>query len=379
MSKLQQAQMGLQNTTLILKYLDEILVKMGKTEPTIDDFNSYKTVGDIESQVVKFIKPEIKKTSYKEFRQELEDGIKHYDAQVKYHLNLEYDPRKDSVGDNYANSYERFYGNNDITGPDAEHGSHVAGIIGAVRSNNLGIKGVADNVKIMALRTVPDGDERDKDVANSIRYAVDNGAKIINMSFGKAFSWDKKVVDEAVRYAVSNDVLLVHAAGNDGKNTEKEDNVPNRLYADSTGVTMGTAEGWIEVGASGWKNDEDLVASFSNYGGKSVDVFAPGVKINSTMPDSKYKENDGTSMASPVVAGLAALIRSYYPQFTAVQVKEIIMNSVTKVEQKVKIRVDGDSTKVPVSEISVSGGVVNAYNALLLAEKTNSTAAIKSK
>ena len=379
MSKLQQAQMGLQNTTLILKYLDEILVKMGKTEPTIDDFNSYKTVGDIESQVVKFIKPEIKKTSYKEFRQELEDGIKHYDAQVKYHLNLEYDPRKDSVGDNYANSYERFYGNNDITGPDAEHGSHVAGIIGAVRNNNLGIKGVADNVKIMALRTVPDGDERDKDVANSIRYAVDNGAKIINMSFGKAFSWDKKVVDEAVRYAVSNDVLLVHAAGNDGKNTEKDDNVPNRLYADSTGVTMGTAEGWIEVGASGWKNDDDLVASFSNYGGKSVDVFAPGVKINSTMPDSKYKENDGTSMASPVVAGLAALIRSYYPQFTAVQVKEIIMNSVTKVEQKVKIRVDGDSTKVLVSEISVSGGVVNAYNALLLAEKTNSTAAVKSK
>ena len=379
MSKLQQAQMGLQNTTLILKYLDEILVKMGKMDPTIDDFNSYKTVGDIESQVVKFIKPEIKKTSYKEFRQELEDGIKHYDAQVKYHLNLEYDPRKDSVGDNYANSYERFYGNNDITGPDAEHGSHVAGIIGAVRNNNLGIKGVADNVKIMALRTVPDGDERDKDVANSIRYAVDNGAKIINMSFGKAFSWDKKVVDEAVRYAVSNDVLLVHAAGNDGKNTEKEDNVPNRLYADSTGVTMGTAEGWIEVGASGWKNDEDLVASFSNYGGKSVDVFAPGVKINSTMPDSKYKENDGTSMASPVVAGLAALIRSYYPQFTALQVKEIIMNSVTRVEQKVKIRVDGDSTKVPVSEISVSGGVVNAYNALLLAEKTNSTAAVKSK
>lgn len=379
MAKLQEAQMGLQNTTLILKYLDEILVKMGKTEPTIDDFNSYKTVGDIESQVVKFIKPEIKKTSYKKFRQELEDGIKHYDAQVKYHLNLEYDPRKDSVGDNYANSNERFYGNNDITGPDAEHGTHVAGIIGAVRSNNLGIKGIADNVKIMALRTVPDGDERDKDVANSIRYAVDNGAKIINMSFGKAFSWDKKVVDEAVRYAVSNDVLLVHAAGNDGKNTEKEDNVPNRLYTDSTGVTMGTAEGWIEVGASGWKNDEDLVASFSNYGGKSVDVFAPGVKINSTMPDSKYKENDGTSMASPVVAGLAALIRSYYPKFTAVQVKEIIMNSVTKVEQKVKIRVDGDSTRVPVSEISVSGGVVNAYSALLLAEKTNSTAAVKSK
>ncbi|MEJ7694016.1 S8 family peptidase [Daejeonella sp.] len=379
MEKLQQAQMGLQNTTLILKYLNEILVKMGKTEPTIEDFNAYKAAGDIESQVVKFLKPEIKKTSYKEFRQELEDGLKHYDTQIKYHLNLEFDPRKDSVGDNYANSNEKFYGNNDITGPDAEHGTHVAGIIGAVRGNSLGIKGIADNVKIMALRTVPDGDERDKDVANSIRYAVDNGAKVINMSFGKAYSWDKKVVDEAVKYAVSKDVLLVHAAGNDGKNTEKEDNVPNRLFADSTGVTMGTAEGWIEVGASGWNNDDELVASFSNYGGKSVDVFAPGVKINSTMPDSKYKDNDGTSMASPVVAGLAALIRSYYPQFTAVQVKEIIMNSVTKVEQKVKIREEGSSNKVAISEISVSGGVVNAYNALLLAEKTNSTASVKSK
>lgn len=379
MAKLQQAQMGLQNTTMILKYLDEILVKMNKTDPTIDDFNAYKPEGDIEPQVVKFLKPEIKKTSYKEFRQELEDGKKHYDTQVKYHLNLEFDPRKDSVGDNYADSSERYYGNNDITGPDAEHGSHVAGIIGAVRTNNTGIKGVAGNVKIMAIRTVPDGDERDKDVANSIRYAVDNGAKIINMSFGKGYSWDKKVVDEAVKYAVSKDVLLVHAAGNEAKNTEKEDNVPNRFYVDSTGVTMGTAEGWIEVGASSWKNDEDLVASFSNYGGKTVDVFAPGVKINSTMPDSKYKENDGTSMASPVVAGLAALIRSYYPQFTAVQVKEIIMNSVTKVEQKVKIREEGTSKKVALSEISVSGGVVNAYNALLLAEKTNSTAAVESK
>ena len=379
MAKLQSAQMGLQNTTLLLKYLDEIIVKMKNTNPTADDFNSYKAANNIESEVLKFIKPELKKRTYKDFREELDEGLEYYDTQVKYHLNLEFDPRKDSVGDNYNNSNEKFYGNNDITGPDAEHGTHVAGIIGAVRNNNLGIKGIADNVRIMAIRTVPNGDERDKDVANSIRYAVDNGAKIINMSFGKSYSWDKKVVDEAVKYAVSKDVLLVHAAGNDGKNTEKDDNVPNRLFVDSTGVTMGTAEGWIEVGATGWKNDEDLVASFSNFGGKSVDVFAPGVKINSTLPDSKYKEIDGTSMASPVVAGLAALIRSYYPNFTAVQVKDIIINSVTKVEQKVKVKEEGNSNKVLLSEISVSGGVVNAYNAILLAEKTNSTVSVKSK
>lgn len=379
MDKLQSAQMGLQNTTMIKKYLDQIIVKMNIENPTIEDFNAYKASNNVESEVIKFIKPELKKRDYKKFYKELTDGIKYYDTQVKYHLNLDFDPRKDSVGDNYAKSDERYYGNNNITGPDAEHGSHVAGIVAAVRNNDLGIRGVADNVKIMGIRAVPDGDERDKDVANSIRYAVDNGARIINMSFGKDYAWDKKVVDEAVKYAVSKNVLLVHAAGNDGRNTEKGDNYPNRLFSDSTGVTMGTAEGWIEVGASGWKNDEDLVASFSNYGGKTVDVFAPGVKINSTLPGSVYKENDGTSMASPVVAGLAALIWSYYPQFTAVQIKEIIMNSVTKVDQKVKIKEDGSNKKVLLSEISVSGGVVNAYNALLLAEKTNSTARVKSK
>lgn len=379
MAKLQSAQMGLQNTTMIKKYLDEITAKIGNDNPTSDDFGNYKAENDIESQVIKFIRPELKKADFKKFYEELKDGIKFYDTQVKYQLNVEFDPRKDSVGDDYANSYERYYGNNNVTGPDAEHGTHVAGIVGAIRNNDLGIKGVADNVKIMAIRTVPDGDERDKDVANSILYAVDNGAKILNMSFGKSYAWDKKVVDDAVKYAVSKGVLLVHAAGNDGKNTEKEDNFPNRLFTDSLGKTMGTAQGWIEVGASGWKNDESLVASFSNYGGKTVDVFAPGVKINSTMPGSTYKENDGTSMAAPVVAGLAALIWSYYPNFTAVQIKDIIMNSVVKVEQKVKIKEEGDNRRVLLSDISVSGGIVNAYNALQLAEQTNSATRAKSK
>jgi len=379
MAKLQSAQMGLQNTTMIKKYLDEITAKIGNDNPTSDDFGNYKAENDIESQVIKFIRPELKKADFKKFYEELKDGIKFYDTQVKYQLNVEFDPRKDSVGDDYANSYERYYGNNNVTGPDAEHGTHVAGIVGAIRNNDLGIKGVADNVKIMAIRTVPDGDERDKDVANSILYAVDNGAKILNMSFGKSYAWDKKVVDDAVKYAVSKGVLLVHAAGNDGKNTEKEDNFPNRLFTDSLGKTMGTAQGWIEVGASGWKNDEELVASFSNYGGKTVDVFAPGVKINSTMPGSTYKENDGTSMAAPVVAGLAALIWSHYPNFTAVQIKDIIMNSVVKVEQKVKIKEEGDNRRVLLSDISVTGGIVNAYNALQLAEQTNSATRAKSK
>ena len=373
MDKLQSAQMGLQNTTMIRKYLDEVLSALNTATPSLEELSSFKPTNDMQERVIKFIKPELKDKNFKEFYEELVDGIKYYDTQVKYQLNVDFDPRKDSVGDDYLNSNERFYGNNDITGPDADHGTHVAGIIGAIRSNSLGIKGVSDQVKIMGIRIVPDGDERDKDVANSIRYAVDNGAKILNMSFGKAYSWDKKVVDDAIRYAVSKGVLLVHAAGNDSKNIDKTDNFPSKFYTDSSGVKMGTAEAWIEVGATSWINDENLVATFSNFGAKTVDVFAPGVKINSTMPGSTYKDNDGTSMAAPVVSGLAALIWAYYPKFTAVEIKDIIMNSVTKVQQKVKIIEDDDNKRVYLNEISISGGVVNAYNALQLAAKRYAT------
>ncbi len=366
----QSAQRGQQVYSNIKKYTDQIVSKIGKKNLTLQDLDSYKTDDDNESRTLKIIKNALKKDAdtFEEFYEQVTEGVKHFEAQVNYNYNLEFDPR-DTVGDNYADTQERFYGNNDVKGPDAEHGTHVAGIIGANRNNGIGIKGVADNVRIISVRTVPNGDERDKDVANAIRYAVDNGAKVINMSFGKAYSPNKLAVDSAVRYAMSKDVLLVHAAGNESKNTDKERNFPNRNYVDSTGLNTGAAAAWIEVGASGWKNDETLAADFSNYGKKAVDVFAPGVKINSTMPESKYKDNDGTSMASPVVAGLAALIRSYYPKFTAVEVKSIILESVSKVDHKVKVR-DGDGSKrVNFAEICVTGGIVNAYNAIQLAEK----------
>src|SRR5690606_6767618 len=299
----------------------------------------------------------------------LEEGVEHFNNQVNYHLNKKFDSRH-IVGDDYENSRERYYGNADVTGPDADHGTHVAGIIGAVRTNDIGIKGVADDVRIMVLRTVPDGDERDKDVANSIRYAVENGAKVINMSFGKAFGKDKQVVDDAVRFAIENDVLLVHAAGNEGQDNDANPNFPNRNFVDSLGINKGEATAWIEVGASQWNNDGDLVASFSNYGRRSVDVFAPGVKIHSTMPGSAYKDQQGTSMAAPVVAGLAALIRSYYPQLPAVEVKRVIMQSVTRVDQRVKVKgPDGRNMRVSMNDICVTGGIVNAYRALQLAEQ----------
>src|SRR5690606_36780716 len=281
--------------------------------------------------------------------------------------NMDYDSRH-IVGDNYEDSQERIYGNADIEGPDGEHGTHVAGIIGAARDNEIGIKGVADQVLIMGVRAVPDGDERDKDVANAIRYAVDNGAKVINMSFGKAYVKDKQVVDEAVRYAMEKDVLLVHAAGNDSKNNDNFASYPNPRYVDSLGFNQGKGEAWIEVGATSW-DEGNLIASFSNYGKQTVDLFAPGVDIYSTIPISEYKEASGTSMASPVVAGLAALIRSYYPEFTALEVKDIILNSAVKVDSKVKIREDNTNKRVYLSDISITGGIANAYHAIELAEE----------
>lgn len=369
-NRLDRAQMNQISYNILKRTTDLITSRMGKEQPTRADFDRYKPQSDLEKRVLKVIKAQMKEEpDFNKFYEELEEAVEYFDSQVNYHLNKDFDSRP-LVGDNYEDSSERYYGNPDVAGPDADHGTHVAGIIGAVRNNGIGIQGVADNVRIMSLRAVPDGDERDKDVANAIRYAVENGAKVINMSFGKGFSKDKQVVDEAVKFAMENDVLLIHAAGNDGKDIDFSPNFPNKYYVDSLGVNQGAAEAWITVGASQWTNNRDLVATFSNYGKRAVDVFAPGVKIYSTMPGSTYEDAQGTSMAAPVVAGLATLIRSYYPSLSAVQVKDIILNSVTPVKSKVRVQgADGRKKRVRLSDISVTGGVVNAYNALLLAEE----------
>ena len=360
--QLKAAQNGLARLTKFETIIDSMLTSMNNQDPTVADFKKYTPTSPNQKFLEGILIGNMGSMDYKEFKKEaLDAGIDHYKVQLDYQLNVNFDPRG-IVGDDYNNDKQRNYGNNDVTGPDAHHGTHVSGIIGAVRDNNIGVKGVANDVMIMSVRTVPDGDERDKDVANAIRYAAANGAKVINMSFGKDYSWDKKAVDEAVKYAVSKDVLLVHAAGNDNNDKDSLINFPNKIYADGSGE----ASTWIEVGASGPKDDESLKASFSSYGKVGVDVFAPGVLINSTVPGSKYAEYSGTSMATPVVVGLATLIRSYYPKLTALQVKEIILKSVTKVDHDVIIR--GKVTKkVPFSALCATGGIVNAYEALKLA------------
>ncbi len=298
--------------------------------------------------------------------EEVADAKKAYSSQVQYGYDLSFDPRP-IVGDNYADASERRYGNRDVTGPDASHGTHVAGIVGAVRGNKLGVDGIALAVRLMAIRTVPDGDERDKDVANAIRYAVDNGAHIINMSFGKAYSPEKSVVDEAVKHADARGVLLVHAAGNDGEDVAQRPSYPNPFYA-----AGGRAASWIEVGASSWKGADSLAAPFSNYGRPQVDVFAPGEDILSAEPGGSYGRSSGTSMAAPVVSGLAALIMSYYPALTAADVKRIILESATKYGDRMVVRPGSrNGERVRFGTLSVTGGVVNAVAALRMAEAAN--------
>ena len=278
------------------------------------------------------------------------------------------DYRREIVKDNEFDINDRFYGNNDVMTAAPSHGTHTSGIIAASRNNGKGMDGIADNVKIMMVRMLADADEHDKDVALAIRYAVDNGAQIISMSFGKYFSPQKKWVDEAIQYAESKEVLLVHASGNDAKNIDSADHYPTPVFENGRGV----ANNFIDVGASSdekipekYTNIKGDIASFSNYGKKSVDVFAPGVGIYSTVPGNDYTSYDGTSMAGPVVAGVAALLLEYYPNLSARQLKYVIEKSAVPLREKVKR--PGSTEEVPLSDLSKTGGVVNAYEAMKLA------------
>lgn len=287
-------------------------------------------------------------------------------TRLNYHYNIDFDPR-DMIGDNPDDPYENNYGNNDVNGGHAEHGTHVAGIIGAVRGNDLGISGVANDVKLMILRAVPDGDERDKDIANSILYAVDNGAKVINMSFGKGYSPHKGAIDEAVQYAASKEVLIIHAAGNAGLDIDEAIHYPVRTFLNGE-----KAQNWLEVGASSQTPNELLIASFSNYGRIEVDLFAPGLDMRSTVPKNGYESNSGTSMASPVVAGIAAAIWSYFPDFSAVEVKNIIRDAALPYGKSKVLYPNAQGErkkKTKFRKLSSTGGVANLYEALKLAEK----------
>lgn len=340
---------------------------LGKEDFTIEDLKSAKPesaqlaakIADVSNMLSRGMSEK----GLLDYKKQLLDYKKGKDASKSYDLDFN---ARQTLGDDLYDINDKFYGNNNVIGSkDLEsHGTHVAGIVAASRNNNKGVNGVASNVKIMAVRVVPDGDEHDKDIALGIRYAVDNGAKIINTSFGKAYSPNKQWVYDAIKYAESKDVLIVNAAGNDGKNIDIEKTYPN----DSKDLVNEIADNVLTIGAMSLHYDENLPATFSNYGKMNVDVFAPGVDIYATFPKNEYQAISGTSMAAPSSAGVAALVRSYYPQLSASQVKHILMNSGLKVNFDV-IKPGTKDEKVPFSDLSVSGRVVNAYNALIMADR----------
>jgi subtilisin family serine protease len=349
------------------KKADETLTKLlGKPTYTAEELDKIESTDQEVVQSVAIMKQMLAYgLSVADLKKEIEKELESY-IKVQSGENLKTNYRK-ILGDNPDNIKDTKYGDNNVMGPDKEeilHGTHVAGIVAQVRNNKFGGDGIANNVQILTVRAVPDGDEYDKDIALGIRYAVDNGAKIINGSFGKAFSPHKQWVYDAIKYAESKDVLIVHAAGNDAKDIDKEDNFPN----DSDDKITEFADNMITVGALNYEYGTNVVADFSNYGKLNVDVFAPGVKIYASTPNNTYQFLQGTSMAAPNVAGVAALIRSYYPTLTAKQVKHILMESGTAITTSVAVGGDPEKSRL-FSELSQSGRMVNAYNAMVMAEK----------
>ncbi|MFY8067300.1 MAG: S8 family peptidase [Flavobacterium sp.] len=307
----------------------------------------------------------LSKSTKAEFDAQIEEFKDYVYGQINYNLNVEFDGRK-IVGDNPNDLNDTKYGNNNVVGPEpkeAKHGTHVAGIVAQVRGNNLGGDGVTNNAQILTVRAVPNGDEYDKDIALGIRYAVDNGAKVINGSFGKYYSQQKEWVIDAIKYAESKDVLVVIAAGNESFDLDVTNKYPNDTYDGSPEF----AKNVLIIGALSPAYGSKMIADFSNYGKNNVDIYAPGDEIYATTPLNTYEYLQGTSMASPNVAGVATLIRSYYPSLTAVQVKQIIMESGTPLKNTVTI--GEDKHKANFADASKSGRIVNAYNALVLAAK----------
>lgn len=352
----------------MVKNADEAVKKeLGKSSYTQKELMSIKPDSEQMQQHISVLTQMYQYAdSIEEVLSELNEGVAYFTEQINYNLNKDFNGRE-IVGDDPYDFNDRDYGNGNPKNrsEDESHGTHVAGIIAAERNNGKGVNGVAKNVKLMSIRAVPNGDEYDKDIALGIRYAADNGAKIINCSFGKSFSPKADWVYDAIKYAASKDVLIVHAAGNDG---EDLDNINNPNFPnDQINNGKEFANNVITVGALSPTYGSSMVAAFSNYGKINVDVFAPGGEIYSTMPNNNYKFQGGTSMAAPAVAGIAALIRSYYPSLSAAQVKQILIQSGLSSKASVILAGDPSNTQ-PFGNISKSGKMVNAFNALLLAD-----------
>tara|TARA_R110002072_G_C7976148_1_gene535472 strand:- start:8581 stop:10275 length:1695 start_codon:yes stop_codon:yes gene_type:complete len=332
----------------------QVAKELGKEDYTMDDLKKWKAEGDkaqIKQMAMAILSGQLSMEAIEKQKEQIQ-------GMLDTHLNKDFNGRA-LVGDNPDDFSDVVYGNNDVEGPDALHGTHVGGIVGAVRGNELGGDGVANDILLMSLRAVPNGDEFDKDIALAVRYAVDNGAKVINMSFGKSYSPHQKEVYEAFAYADSKGVLMVHAAGNSSKNVDVEPNFPTYKYSFQTEKL----DHFLTIGSSTKDSKEKLASSFSNYGQEGVDVFAPGSEIYNSVPQSDYQILQGTSMASPMVAGVAAMLKSYFPEFTMKEIKDVMLSSATSYKGVQQIHPE-TKKMTDFATLSVTGGVINVMNAV---------------
>lgn len=357
---------GLYNS--IKKANDFLVAKLDKDKFTLEEVSKFAEEPDVKGAMMYLPRMLSGDSTLGDILDQLQGGIDHYANSADFMYNMKFKGR--ITGDNPDDWNDKpGYGNNIVHGGGVKelHGTHVAGIVAASRNNGIGMNGVAANVEIMTARAVPDGDEYDKDVAKAIRYVVDNGAKVVNMSFGKGYSPQSQWVYDAIKYAAKHDVLLVKASGNDSKDIDLAKNLHFPTDSPETG-SIEIADNVLTVGASTRHFNERLVANFSNFGKTRVDVFAPGLEVYSTVPLlDQYKSIQGTSMASPAVAGVAAMIRSYYPKLTAQQVKYIIIHS--GIDFNGEVVAPGSEEKMSFKEMSVGGKLLNAYNALVMADK----------
>jgi len=347
----------------------EAVKLVGKENYTLNDLEKLNSTDSTSTVIINTATEFIKQGLT---TKELKKAMKQMNNYVNVYLNTELGSREETIGDDPNNINDIDYGNNNIKGTFSSHGTFCAGIITANRKNQLGVNGITDDVEIMVIRCVPNGDEYDKDVALSIRYAVDNGAQILNMSFGKSYSPNKQMVDDAIKYATDKGVLLVHAAGNDSRDLDSNSNFPSQNYNDGNVATS-----FLTVGASSMDMDVNLTAPFTNYGKKNVDIFAPGKDVTSTKPNDKYASGSGTSFACPHTAGVCALIWSHFPELTAVEIKEIILESANTNYKDLKVNVPGekadDKNRKTLIELSLTGGIVNTFKAFKMAKKLNSS------
>lgn len=347
---------GMEQLPMVMQMIPGMVANaIGKSDYTLKDLENWKPKNDQEGQIRELA---IQMKSGELTEEVIKEQTKSIKDMLDYSYNVDYNDRQ-LIGDNPDDFNDVRYGNNDVEGPDALHGTHVGGIIGAIRGNKLGGDGVAENVQLMSLRAVPNGDEADKDIALAIRYAVDNGAQVINMSFGKSYSPHQKEVFEAMKYADSKGVLLVHAAGNDGANLDETDNFPTSMYS----FQKEKLDLYLTIGASTKNVKGKLAADFSNYGQTKVDVFAPGFEIYNTVPQSEYKKLQGTSMAAPMVSGVAAMLKSYFPSLTMNQIKEVMLKSATSYKGKENQK-PGSEDKIDFGKLSVTGAVIDVYAAV---------------